>query len=121
MTNGLPLAFTRQYDSSLKHLKLKGRQAKTIDAYTQAIRRLGRYFDYRIDELLEAQHTSASQVLFEKTFYRKRYFPLSECGQTLIFLMAIQLSEKRDRSGRKDLGHGLAASSAVVSPCELTA
>ena len=57
MTNDFPPAFARQYDSHLKHLKLKGLQPKTIDAYARAIRRLGGYFDYRIDALSEAQLT----------------------------------------------------------------
>ena len=57
MTNDFPPAFARQYDSHLKHLKLKGLQPKTIDAYARAIRRLGGYFDYRIETLSEAQLT----------------------------------------------------------------
>jgi len=57
MTNNFPPAFARQYDSHLKHLKLKGLQPKTIDAYARAIRRLGGYFDYRIEALSEAQLT----------------------------------------------------------------
>jgi len=57
MTNDFPEAFARQYETHLKHLKLKGLQPKTIDAYARAIRRLGGYFDYRIDDLSEAQLT----------------------------------------------------------------
>jgi integrase len=57
MTNNFPEPFSQQYDSHLKHLKLKGLQPKTIDAYARAIRRLGGYFDYRIDALSEAQLT----------------------------------------------------------------
>ena len=57
MTNNFPESFSQQYDSHLKHLKLKGLQPKTIDAYARAIRRLGGYFDYRIDALSEAQLT----------------------------------------------------------------
>jgi integrase/recombinase XerD len=57
MTNNFPEPFSQQYDSHLKHLKLKGLQPKTIDAYARAIRRLGGYFDYRIDTLSEAQLT----------------------------------------------------------------
>lgn len=57
MTTEFPPAFARQYESHLKHLKLKGLQPKTIDAYSRAIRRLGGYFDYRIDTLSEAQLT----------------------------------------------------------------
>ncbi|CAH1746809.1 protein of unknown function [Thauera humireducens] len=57
MTTSFPADFARQYDSHLKHLKLKGLQPKTIDAYARAIRRLGAYFDYRIEALTEAQLT----------------------------------------------------------------
>jgi len=57
MTNDFPEPFSQQYDSHLKHLKLKGLQPKTIDAYARAIRRLGGYFDYRIDALSEVQLT----------------------------------------------------------------
>ena len=50
--------FDRQYELHLKHLKLKGLQPKTIEAYARAIRRLGGYFSHRIDELTEAQLTA---------------------------------------------------------------
>jgi len=49
--------FDRLYQFHLKHLKLKGLQPKTIDAYARAIRRAGGYFDYHIDALTEAQLT----------------------------------------------------------------
>jgi site-specific recombinase XerD len=49
--------FDRQYQTHLKHLKLKGLQPKTIDAYARAIRRIGAYFDHQIDALTEAQLT----------------------------------------------------------------
>ena len=49
--------FDRQYQTHLKHLKLKGLQPKTIDAYSRAIRRIGSRFDYQIDSLTEAQLT----------------------------------------------------------------
>jgi site-specific recombinase XerD len=49
--------FDRQYQTHLKHLKLKGLQPKTIDAYARAIRRVGAYFDHQIDALTEAQLT----------------------------------------------------------------
>ena len=57
MTNASSGHFDRQYQTHLKHLKLKGLQPKTIDAYARAIRRLGEYFTYRIDDLSEAQLT----------------------------------------------------------------
>ncbi len=47
--------FKSQYNRHLKHLKLKGLRPKTIEAYTRAIRRIGAYFDYRLDSLSEAQ------------------------------------------------------------------
>jgi site-specific recombinase XerD len=47
--------FDRQYQIHLKHLKLKGLQPKTIEAYARAIRRIGARFDHRIDSLSEAQ------------------------------------------------------------------
>ena len=48
-------AFDQHYRLHLQHLKLKGLQPKTIDAYARAIRRIGKRFDHRIDELSE-QH-----------------------------------------------------------------
>lgn len=43
--------FDQRYDSHLRHLKLKGLQPKTIEAYSRAIRRMGEYFDYSIVDL----------------------------------------------------------------------
>lgn len=47
--------FKSQYDRHLKHLQLKGLRPKTIEAYARAIRRIGAYFDYHLDNLSEAQ------------------------------------------------------------------
>jgi integrase/recombinase XerD len=49
--------FDQRYQTHLKHLKLKGLQPKTIDAYARAIRRMGEYFDHKIDALSAAQLT----------------------------------------------------------------
>jgi site-specific recombinase XerD len=49
--------FERNYALHLQHLKLKGLQPKTIDAYARAIRRIGAYFDHQIGALTEAQLT----------------------------------------------------------------
>ena len=49
--------FDQRYQTHLKHLKLKGLQPKTIDAYSRAIRRMGEYFDFQIDNLSPAQLT----------------------------------------------------------------
>lgn len=37
MTTDFPAHFARQYDSHLKHLKLKGLQPKTIDAKNRGL------------------------------------------------------------------------------------
>ena len=44
--------FDRQYQTHLKHLKLKGLQPKTIDAYSRTIRRIGARFDHQIDNFV---------------------------------------------------------------------
>jgi site-specific recombinase XerD len=49
--------FDQRYQSHLRHLKLKGLQPKTIDAYAHAIRRMGDYFDHQLDNLSSAQLT----------------------------------------------------------------
>jgi len=37
--------FKHLYQTHFNHLKLKGLQPKTIDAYARAIRRIGAYFE----------------------------------------------------------------------------
>jgi len=49
--------FEQQYETHLKHLRLKGLQPKTIEAYSRALRRIGAYFDQKIDHLTEQQLT----------------------------------------------------------------
>ena len=49
--------FERNYALHLQHLKLKGLQPKTIEAYSRAIRRIGERFDGQIDNLSEQQLT----------------------------------------------------------------
>ncbi len=49
--------FDRHYQSHLKHLKLKGLQPKTVEAYSRAIRRICDYFGHQIEHLTEAQLT----------------------------------------------------------------
>ena len=43
--------FNTYYDLHCKHLKLNGLRPKTIDAYARGIRRIGEYFDKRLDDL----------------------------------------------------------------------
>jgi Phage integrase, N-terminal SAM-like domain len=57
--------FEQNYQAHLKHLKLKGLQPKTIDAYARAIRRTGKRFDQRIDELSEPQLTDYFTQLYK--------------------------------------------------------
>lgn len=57
MTSSSESDFKHNYQTHLKHLKLKGLQPKTIEAYARAIRRVGEYFDDQINELSEAQLT----------------------------------------------------------------
>ncbi|PWF40421.1 recombinase [Massilia glaciei] len=47
--------FKRNYERHLQHLKLKGLQPKTIDAYSRAIRQAGERFNGQIDALSAQQ------------------------------------------------------------------
>ena len=49
--------FEQHDQRHLKHLKLKGLQPKTVDAYARTIRRVGDYFGHPIEHLTEAQLT----------------------------------------------------------------
>ena len=65
MTSSSASHFKQNYQTHLKHLKLKGLQPKTIEAYARAIRRLGAYFDHQIDDLSEQQLTDYFTDLLE--------------------------------------------------------
>ena len=52
-----PPAFQQDYETHLKRLTLNGMRPKTIEAYSHALRRVGRYFDCQINDLNEAQLT----------------------------------------------------------------
>ena len=47
--------FQTYYDQHCKHLNLKGLRPKTIEAYARAVRRIGAFFDYRVDDLAQKQ------------------------------------------------------------------
>jgi len=47
--------FSKYYRKHQKCLKLNGLQPKTVEAYSRAIRRIGNYFDCRIDNLTADQ------------------------------------------------------------------
>jgi len=57
MTTSSEVTFKQDYKKHLQHLKLKGLQPKTIEAYSRAIRRIGKYFDGQINDLSEQQLT----------------------------------------------------------------
>jgi integrase/recombinase XerD len=57
MTSPNERKFKRNYKKHLQHLKLKGLQPKTIEAYSRAIRRIGTYFEHDIDDLSKQQLT----------------------------------------------------------------
>lgn len=58
MTTSSESPFKQSYQTHLKHLKLKGLQPKTIEAYARAVRRVGEYFDEQINDLSEQQLTN---------------------------------------------------------------
>ena len=47
--------FNEYYRKHLQYLKLAGLQPKTIEAYSRAIRRIGNYFDCRVENLTTDQ------------------------------------------------------------------
>ena len=53
MTTPNETQFNHYYALHCKHLKLKGYQPKTIEAYARAIRRIGAYFNNDLDNLTE--------------------------------------------------------------------
>jgi site-specific recombinase XerD len=58
-------AFQKSYQLHLKHLKLKGLQPKTIEAYARAMRRIGAHFNHRVEALTEAQLTEYFTALLQ--------------------------------------------------------
>ncbi len=58
--------FNHYYAQHCKHLKLKGLQPKTIDAYSRAIRRIGDYFDGNLENLSQDQLLDYFHELLER-------------------------------------------------------
>ncbi len=58
--------FKQYYNLHCKHLKLKGLQPKTIDAYSRAIRRIGEYFNGKLNDLTEDQLIDYFHELLER-------------------------------------------------------
>ncbi len=55
MTTPFNRTFKHDYETLLQHLRLKGLQPKTIEAYSRGMRRIGLYFDLQVDDLSEQQ------------------------------------------------------------------
>ena len=55
MTPSIESKFKHYYSLHCKHLKLKGLQPKTIEAYSRAIRRIGEYFEGDLENLSQDQ------------------------------------------------------------------
>jgi site-specific recombinase XerD len=66
MTPSTHEQFNHYYSLHCKHLKLRGYRPKTIEAYTRAIRRVGEYFDYQIDNLSHDQLLDYFHSLLER-------------------------------------------------------
>ena len=64
-----PADFETQYQTHLKRLKLAGFRPKTIEAYSQGVRRAGKYFQYQINALNEAQLTEYFAQFLSKHFW----------------------------------------------------
>lgn len=89
MTTTHPAEFDQRYQTHLQHLKLKGLQPKTRDAYARAIRRMGEYFDFQIDHLSAAQLTDYFSALVDShswsavklDLYGFKFYTLHVLGQ----------------------------------------
>ncbi len=55
MTSSFDSTYKQDYQTHLQHLKLKGLQPKTIEAYSRAIRHIGGYFEHQLHDLSEQQ------------------------------------------------------------------
>ncbi len=58
--------YNQYYSLHCKHLKLKGLQPKTIEAYSRAIRRIADYFEGHLDDLSEEQLLDYFHDLLER-------------------------------------------------------
>jgi integrase/recombinase XerD len=95
MTPSTNEQFNHYYALHCKHLKLKGQQPKTIEAYTRAIRRIGLYFDYQIADLSYDQLLDyCNGQLFQSTrklSYRIFFFTLYSLGLGLRLVESLRL------------------------------
>ncbi len=58
--------FNHYYALHCKHLELKGLQPKTIEAYSRALRRIGAFFDFQVDQLTQEQLVDYFHTLLQR-------------------------------------------------------
>ena len=66
MTPSIESKYNHYYSLHCKHLKLKGLQPKTIEAYSRAIRRIADYFEGHLDDLSQEQLLDYFHDLLER-------------------------------------------------------
>jgi integrase/recombinase XerD len=66
MTPSSNQQFNLYYSRHCKHLKLRGLQPKTIEAYSRAIRRIGQHFNFQMDDLTQDQLLDYFHALLER-------------------------------------------------------
>lgn len=66
MTTPSNAKFNHYYTLHCKHLKLKGLQPKTIDAYSRGLRRIGEHFGGQVDDLSQEQLLDYFHALLER-------------------------------------------------------
>ncbi len=66
MTPSTNEQFNHYYSRHCKYLKLQGLRPKTIEAYSRAIRRIGAYFVYQVDDLSQDQLLDYFHTLLER-------------------------------------------------------
>ena len=90
--------FKTYYELHCKHLKLKGLQPKTIEAYSRAIRRIGAYFDGNLDNLTQNQlldyfhqlKDTASWSTVKLDLYGLKFFYLHVLGKNWVDIPLIK-------------------------------
>ncbi len=101
MTTSSEVTFKQDYKKHLQHLKLKSLRPKTIEAYSRAIRRIGKYFDSQINDLSEQQlrflrvvqqNTERLTILVNDLLDLSRI----EAGQVRLTIQSIDLAELID-------------------------
>ncbi len=78
--------FNHYYSLHCKHLKLKGLQPKTIDAYSRAIRRIGDYFNGDLENLSQDQLLDYFHDLLERLSWSAVKLDLDLYGLKIFYM-----------------------------------